>query len=228
LAEGHRIANHSLSHGTDFARLSASEKAREISAAHDLILRETGVTPIGFRAPGYHLDAHVIAALFRLGYRYDSSSLPGPAGLLMKAYMLLQGGGAGGKSFGRLNSVCARSEPHLMGGLGRTIWEYPIATFPFLRFPIHSTFIYRFGEPYLRAALVRLRRLRGHHIYLLHAVDGIDHPEPGLFAGRLIPLRWSYDRRRDFLNRLCALLAGRVTLTEDVVAAQAGGMLHRK
>ena len=226
LANGHRIANHSLSHRTDFARLSASEKVREISGAHDLILRETRLRPIGFRAPGYHIDADVIAALVRLGYRYDSSSLPGPASLLMKVYMLLQRGGARGKSFGPLNSVFARSEPHLMGGSGRTIWEYPIATFPILRLPIHSTFIYQLGERYLRAALGRLRRLHGHHIYLLHAVDGLDHPEPGSFANRLIPLRWSYDQRRDFLNRLCALLTGRVALTEDIVAERAGGMLH--
>jgi hypothetical protein len=218
LAAGHRIGNHSLSHRVDFAQLGAAEKAREIGVAHERIQHETGQAPIGFRAPGYHIDSEIISALRQLDYRYDSSVLPGPAGCLIKAYMLLQGHDAKGKSFGSWTSVFARRAPHHIGGGERPIWEYPIATFPILRLPIHSTFVYRLGEAYLRAALGRLMRMKGHHVYLLHAIDWLDHPDSGAFDGRLIALTSSYQQRRDFLDRLCALLEGRVRLTEDVVA----------
>jgi peptidoglycan-N-acetylglucosamine deacetylase len=221
LAAGHRIGNHSLSHRVDFAHLSAADKTREIGTAHEQIQRETGVAPIGFRAPGYHIDGDVVAALARLGYRYDTSILPGPAGYLMKAYMLVLGQGAKGKSFGPLSSVFARRAPHRIGGGDTPIWEYPIATFPIVRLPIHSTFVYRFGEAYLRAAIGRLARMKGHHIYLLHAIDGLDHPDPGVYGGRLIPLTRSYDQRLGFLDRLGALLEGRVRLTEEVVGEAA-------
>jgi len=87
-----------------------------------------------------------------------------------------------------------------------------------VRLPIHSTFVYRFGEAYLRAAISRLARMKGHHIYLLHAIDGLDHPDPGVFGGLLIPLTQSYDQGLGFLDRLGALLEGRVRLTEEVVA----------
>lgn len=219
VAEGHRIANHSFSHRVDFSRLAPEQKRQEIVACHEAISVATGQQPRGFRAPAYHIDEDIISTLTEYGYTYDSSILPGPAGLMIKAYMVLIGQGGNGKSFGPWTSIFASRRPHLIEASGgERVWEFPIATFPVLRFPIHSTFIYRFGEGYLRAALRALQAIRGHHIYLLHAIDCLDHPSPGDFKGLVIPLRTTFSDRLGFLDALGALLHGRVVLTEDVAA----------
>lgn len=220
LAAGHRIANHSFSHAVNFAELDAARKRQEIAAADQAIIEATGQKPIGFRAPGYHVDAGLIGVLRAAGYRYDSSSLPGPGGMLMRAYMTLIGRGGNRKSFGPWTAIFARQQPYAIGNNGaHPLWEFPIATFPLLRLPIHSTFIYRFGHGYLSSALRFLKRVPGHHVYLLHAIDGLDHPAPERFLGRIIPMKLTFAQRRDFLDALGSHLQGRVVLTEDVVGA---------
>ena len=220
LSEGHRIANHTLSHRVDFSRLDEAEKLREIEAGHAAIVAATGTSPVGFRAPGYHVDAAIISSLARLGYQYDSSVLPGPTGYLIKAYMLARGQGAKGKSFGSWRSLFASSSPcRLAVSKDRHLMEYPIATFPYVRLAIHSTFVYSFGLEYLRKAVSLLSRTPGHHIYLLHAIDGLDHPAPEEFGGRLVPLAKSFAQRMEILEEIGRLLSGRVVLTEDVASA---------
>ncbi len=220
LAAGHRIANHSFSHAVNFAKLDAAQKRQEIGAADQAIIEATGQKPLGFRAPGYHVDAGIIGALRAAGYRYDSSSLPGPAGMLMKAYMTLLGRGGNEKSFGPWTAIFARQQPYAIGNNGaHPLWEFPIATFPLLRLPIHSTFIYRFGHGYLSSALRFLKRVPGHHVYLLHAIDGLDHPAPEHFLRRVIPMQFTFTQRHDFLDALGSHLQGRVVLTEDMVGA---------
>jgi peptidoglycan-N-acetylglucosamine deacetylase len=218
VARGHRLGNHSFSHRVDFARLPASEKRQEIIDADQAIRDATGHKPIGFRSPGYHIDRDIIATLIDSGYRYDSSILPGPAGLLMKVYMTMIGRGGNGKSFGPWTSVFASQRPHPVDA-GARVWEFPIATFPRWRMPIHSTFVYRFGESLLDGAIARLKQTPGHHIYLLHAIDGLDYPSPGGLEKLVIPLQRTLSERRAFLDRLGALIEGRVALTEDVAAA---------
>lgn len=217
LARGHRLGNHSFSHRVDYSRLSASEKRQEIVSTDRAIQEATGHKPIGFRSPGYHVDRVGIATLVDSGYRYDSSILPGPAGLMMKVYMTMIGRGGNGKSFGPWTSVFASQRPRLIEGT--RIWEFPIATFPRWRLPIHSTFVYRFGQGLLDAAIARLKQTPGHHIYLLHAIDGLDHPSPGALGKLVIPLRRTLAERRQFLDRLGSLIEGRVVLTDDIAAA---------
>jgi peptidoglycan/xylan/chitin deacetylase (PgdA/CDA1 family) len=220
LSEGHRIANHTLSHRVDFSRLDEAEKLREIEAGHAAIVAATGTSPVGFRAPGYHVDAAIIRSLVRLGYQYDSSVLPGPTGYLIKAYMLARGQGAKGKSFGSWRSLFASSSPRQLAvSQGHNLMQYPVATFPYARLAIHSTFVYSFGLKYLRRAISMLSRTPGHHIYLLHAIDGLDHPAPEEFGGRLVPLTKSFTQRMQILEEIGRLLSARVVLTEDVANA---------
>ena len=217
LSEGHRLANHTFSHRVDFSRLDEREKLDEIEAGHDAIVAATGTSPVGFRAPGYHVDAATIRSLARLGYQYDSSVLPGPTGYLIKAYMLARGQGAKGKSFGSWRSLFATSSARRLAlSADSTLMQYPVATFPYVRLPIHSTFVYSFGLEYLRRAIGLLERTPGHHVYLLHAIDGLDHPAPEEFAGRLLPLTKSFAQRMKILEEIGLLLSARVVLTEDV------------
>lgn len=220
VARGHRLGNHSFSHRVDFSRLAASEKQKEIVSADQAVREATGYKPIGFRSPGYHIDRDVIATLTDSGYLYDSSILPGPAGLMMKTYMTMIGRGRNGKSFGPWTSFFAQRGAHqLDNNLNNPFWEFPIATFPFFRLPIHSTFAFKFGDGYLGRAIEQLTRLPGHHIYLLHAIDTLDYPSPDRFLGRVIPLQRTFQEREDFLNKLGSRLQGRVWLTEELAAA---------
>jgi peptidoglycan-N-acetylglucosamine deacetylase len=51
IAEGHEIGNHTVSHG-NLARMSDEALLRELRAAHEQIIAETGVTPRSMRPPG--------------------------------------------------------------------------------------------------------------------------------------------------------------------------------
>ena len=165
------------------------------------------------------MDRDIIATLTDGGYSYDSSILPGPAGLMMKVYMTMIGRGGNGKSFGPWTSIFASQRPARIDGTG--IWEFPIATLPALAMadPFHVCVPVR--RRLLDAAIARLKRNPGHHVYQLHAIDGLDHPSPGALAKLVIPLQRTFSERREFLHRLGSLIEGRVELTEEIVAAAA-------
>ena len=82
---GHEIANHSWSHHTDLGGLPRGEMEREILRAHDAIEACTGRQPAGFLSPGWSTSRRLVKLLNAVGYRHDSSSLPG---LLCYAFVL--------------------------------------------------------------------------------------------------------------------------------------------
>lgn len=219
LKEGHSLGNHSYSHSSAFGSSGRDNIVREIEAA-DAALKKLGHQARGFRAPGYQVNADATAALARLGYLYDSSILPGPAGLMMKLYMLLKGEGQGKeKSFNEWQALMSRRGAYRLNmGSGQKLFEIPLAVSPHLRLPIHSTFAYKFGGAYLRHALKGLKRQRGHHIYLLHAVDLLDHPDPARFQGRVVPFTYSFASRKAMITTALQEVAGQVALTEEVFA----------
>lgn len=51
IAEGHEIGNHTVTHG-NLARMSDDALRKELQAAHDQIVAETGVVPRSMRPPG--------------------------------------------------------------------------------------------------------------------------------------------------------------------------------
>ncbi len=72
---GHELGNHTHSHPYDFLDRSPALRASEVADCHARIADATGVTPVGFRAPGYYLDGVTLALLADSGYQYDSSML---------------------------------------------------------------------------------------------------------------------------------------------------------
>lgn len=76
--EGHRIGCHGASHEVAYySEKSASWQLDAIRSATEAIAECTGVRPTGFRAPNFSTNGDTIAVLGHLGYRYDSSVLPG-------------------------------------------------------------------------------------------------------------------------------------------------------
>jgi peptidoglycan/xylan/chitin deacetylase (PgdA/CDA1 family) len=75
-AEGHEIANHTLSHAQGFRFLGPAGKEAEIAGMEELCLQVTGQRPVGFRSPGWNMHDDALPILRRRGYLYDSSVHP--------------------------------------------------------------------------------------------------------------------------------------------------------
>lgn len=80
-AGGHEIASHGYSHRL-VSQLSAEEFRDEIQRTDLLLQQQTGLKPVGFRAPQWSLSLAktpwAFEILAREGYRYDSSLNPLP------------------------------------------------------------------------------------------------------------------------------------------------------
>lgn len=205
---GHAIANHTHRHRIDFGALSFEEKQSEIEECHNAIVRATGQRPVGFRAPGYYLDKEIIAILFKLGYTYDSSVLPGPANYFMKMYMKCMGRVSKEKIFGRNRYVFVSRKPCIVRGASKevSIYEFPISVLPFLRSPAHSTFLFLFGQGYFNLMKMLYRISPLNHIYLFHAIDFMDMPDTQEASNRIIPLRRSLQDRIRFIGEVLSFL----------------------
>lgn len=221
LAEGHEIANHTYRHSTDFHRLTPGEKLSELRRAHETIEARLGVTPEGFRAPGFYLDAGVLQALATLGYRYDSSVLPGIACPLMALYMRAHGASGLDKAFGRPEYVFASPKPTLIRRSGDVhLVEIPIGVVPGARLPVHPTFAYRFGHRYARWAAQALRWVRRSFIYLLHAIDVLEHSPPPLLSRHVLAMRTPLSTRLRFIEQFLVGFDGLTELTTEEVLAR--------
>jgi hypothetical protein len=209
-AAGHELANHTESHLPDLARKTFAEKEREIAVPHAWLTELLGAAPVGFRAPGYYIDDDLLAVLERLGYRYDTSVLPGPACFLMNRYLKSKSSTGTNKTFGRGRYIVAPRKPRTMRARTTSdpagIVELPISVDPLTRLPIHSTFAYKFGLPMVLRALRSLRRERGPHVYLFHAVDLLDYPPDGPLARDVIPLQHTLQDRIGLVRALLSAI----------------------
>lgn len=201
---GHRLGNHTHSHSLRPSRLEAEQKEFEVAETHRLLTLHSGVEPVGIRGSGYYIDAEFLEIAAKLGYTYDSSVLPGVGTTAMRLYFRLAGESAAEKTFGRAIYPLIGRRPQTIacGYQGGEIVELPIATMPFLRLPVHPTFVYQFGLRYLEAALWCLRRSKGPHVMVFHAIDLLDYPANGPLASRTIALKWSLERRLELARRI--------------------------
>lgn len=74
--KGVEIASHSFAHDYALSRRSHDAIADDLQRAHQAITDAVGVSPTGFRAPGYTLSPALLQEVARRGYRYDSSAFP--------------------------------------------------------------------------------------------------------------------------------------------------------
>lgn len=194
---GHEIANHSYSHAGNWHRLSFNEKYVEIMRAHELIEKHVGVSPVGFRGPGYYLDLDMVKILLQEGYRYDSSVLPSFANQLMQLYILLRTGRKIDKVFGRKRWIFASQKVtkiHHPDDPHKFLYELPISTAPYIRWPIHTTFLYMFGTRYLELVLPTLRSWN-HGVYVFHGIDTLDYQQDEKLSKMVLPLKKPLDER---------------------------------
>jgi peptidoglycan/xylan/chitin deacetylase (PgdA/CDA1 family) len=224
--DGHWIANHSYTHA-DLSRLTRAGKEEEIVRGHEAIAELAGTPPRGFRAPKYYLDDDIAGILLRLGYRYDSSILPGPAALLMRSYFLLSPTLSLKNTFGRGDYFTETRNVGRLAGEGATsLYEVPIATMPFFRLPIHTTFVYKFGTRYLDIALNLLKRIPGPHVYLFHAVDFAGTDGAGSHIKALPANAWKAGDRRVLIGSILDRFADAFTVQALEETLTAGALIR--
>jgi peptidoglycan/xylan/chitin deacetylase (PgdA/CDA1 family) len=205
VARGHELGNHTWNHPARLHRLSFAEKELEVRRCGDGLSDLTGKKVVGFRAPGYYLDQELIEILIEQGYLYDTSVLPGFGCELMQAYLSKAGTDDLDKVIGRRSYLVASQA---IGRLtserapGGRLLELPVSAAPFLRLPVHSTFIYKLGWGYFRLAMFLLRAFAENPVFLFHAVDALDSSELGPLAPKLALSRWPLEERLSMIGEL--------------------------
>jgi hypothetical protein len=213
LAEGHELANHSYAHAYDLHHWPATEIAADLRRC-DALLRELGVTPKGFRAPGYTHDRNLLLQASALGYAYDSSLLPSPTYYLAKLGVLGLRRLRGHRSVSQIDgarSFLGPSAVHYLPEVG--LWEVPISVSRVLKLPLIGTFLLGDAPPMLtrlQGEALRSEAAVTPHLHLeLHAIDLSDPEVDGLdaeVAKRSRELKTPLARR---LERLVKLLEAR-------------------
>ncbi|ADO70510.1 polysaccharide deacetylase family protein [Stigmatella aurantiaca] len=181
-AAGVEIANHSFSHDYALSRRAPESIHEDLARGEQAILAATGTRPVGFRAPGYTLNAALYAATAARGYRYGSSAFPAAPYYAAKATVMGALALAGRPSRSVLDSprvLLAPREPYrpdprqpYRRGTG-TVVELPMTVTPGARFPFIGTFAATLPMSFIRAAYLACRGSALFN-FELHAVDVLD------------------------------------------------------
>ncbi len=190
LAEaGHEVGNHTMSHPAAFSALGRRAQEAEVRQCEDWCASQLGVTPVGFRAPNYDVDARTLEVLTNLGYRYDSSVMPMPYAPLLRWCSARIAGGKQlpGRYLGRARYGLAPLRPYTPAA--DSVWrrgaggitEVPITTMPFLRLPFHASFSLAWrslggGDSLFRLGYQWARRHGLPLNYVFHACELADVP----------------------------------------------------
>lgn len=216
---GHELANHSFTHPYDLVRLPEADIAGEIDRAHEAIAAIDGRAPLGFRAPGYEVSAHVHELLCARSYRYDSSAFPslpyyGAKAAVMGAMRVM--GRKSGSILGSPRVLGAPLDPyHPAAGApyergSLPIWELPIAVTPSLRLPVFGTSLVT-SPPWLRRRMVRSLLRPGLINLELHGIDLADAEGDGFppaLVARQPDLRRPLAAKREALRATIEELKG--------------------
>lgn len=206
-SEGHELGNHTLDHCYDLSRLSRAEMRAQVAGAADALLEATGVSPSGFRAPGYVTSDELYAALAELGVSYSSSVFPCPyyyfAKLAKLGELWLRGRRSQSIASGPELLLAPRrpyrtGQPYWRTGAG--VLELPIQITPWLRLPVIGTSLMLLGPERARRLVRGLVRepfvnLELHGVDLLGSADPLSELAPHQFD-----LRVSLERKWQTLS----------------------------
>ncbi len=185
---GHEIGNHSYHHDPWLHLYSEEQIETELALAEEHIERSTGYHPVGFRGPGYSLSPTTLRVLERRGYLYDASTLPTFLSPLARAYYFMtttltrEEKHQRSQLFGKFSDGFRSLRPYRWlvenGGEYRELIEIPVTTMPFVKLPIHlsyviyiSKFSKRAAISYFKIAMALCRLSRIQPSLLLHPLD---------------------------------------------------------
>ncbi|MGE0156150.1 MAG: polysaccharide deacetylase family protein [Geobacter sp.] len=188
VAAGHELASHGWSHRlvTD---LSPQEFGDELLQTADLLERQTGQRPRGFRAPRWSLSRQTTPWAFEIlaqqGYRYDSSLTP----------LAMIGDPAGPRL------------PHRIETAAGTLWEIPplVTSTPLGNLPTGGGWGFRFFPlAMIRHTLQVYQRQGGPGVLFMHPRE-LDPDGPRLRLGLLREFA-TYGPQSSAAGRLAALM----------------------
>jgi len=196
---GHEIANHSFHHEPWLHLYSPQQIVEELESAEDAICDVTGAELSGFRGPGFSISDKVLHELARRGYRYDATSFPTFLGPVARLYYFLrtrlnrQQREDRKELFGHFRDGFQTLRPHIwQSGTSRLI-RIPVTTMPFLKSPIHVSYLMYLREfspglamGYFRSALRLCQWLKIEPSLLLHPLDFLgndDEQDLAFFPG---------------------------------------------
>jgi peptidoglycan/xylan/chitin deacetylase (PgdA/CDA1 family) len=198
-AAGHEIGNHSFAHEPWLHLDGRARLETDLVRAEEHIERIVGQRPVGFRAPGYSLSAATVAILLERGYRYDASSLPSVLGPLARAYYFARTGLRSDAAlqrralFGRFRDGLRPIRPYRWRADDRELLEIPVTTMPFIRVPIHASYVLylsarspALARAYFRVAMALCAATGTAPSILFHPLDflgGDEAPALGFFPG---------------------------------------------
>jgi hypothetical protein len=218
-ASPHEIGNHSFHHEPWLHLYSADEIETEIARAEEHIERATGRRPVGFRGPGFSLSPALLATLSRRGYLYDASTLPTYLGPLARAYYFMTSRLSPEEKekrkalFGGLKDGLRPIRPYQWRLADARLLEIPVTTMPFLKVPIHASYILYISSllspavalAYFKGALALCRLTGTRPSILLHPLDflgGDDEPSLAFFPAMRMPR----ERKLHILDRILRIL----------------------
>jgi len=194
VARGHEIGNHSYNHEPWMQDYDEQQVLEELRLAHDAIVDKLGVTPVGFRGPGFCYSPALLHALVRMGYGFDASTLPSVLGPLARLYYFASSSMTRGERetrkglFGKFSDGFKPIRPYTWTTTSGPLLEIPVSTVPLLRTPFHLSYLLwlsrysRFASlAYLETALRLCKLFRLGPSFLLHPLDFLGQREaPGL------------------------------------------------
>jgi peptidoglycan/xylan/chitin deacetylase (PgdA/CDA1 family) len=188
-AQGHEIANHTLTHAQGFRLLDAASMEAEIAGMEDACHAVIGERPVGFRSPGWNVGDNAIAILKRRGYVYDSSIHPMSLTPLFKFlhwWNTSSRSGGDRTTLGQLNYMFApltpyRTSPDALAQKGDGgLVELPLTVVPFVRAPFWATFLLATGFGLFEKSYRLIRSTRLPIQYTFHLSDFVDYTKPEL------------------------------------------------
>lgn len=216
--DDHEIGNHSFLHEPWMHRYTPTQIQDEFSRTEKAIKNAVGVTPVGFRGPGYTYSDEVLRTLIQRGYEYDCSTFPTYLGPLARAYYFMTARFSSDQKqerksmFGTLKDGLQSNRPyHWVEGPNKLV-EIPVTTFPIFKVPIHASYLVflarvspLLAKSYFWSA-VKLARLTGiGPSFLLHPLDFLgpeDDDDLSFFPGMDVPATIKIDLLNSVLNSL--------------------------
>jgi hypothetical protein len=206
---GHEIGSHSYSHEPWLHLYSEADLERELERAEDAIQGATGAVVDGFRGPGFSISGTTLRVLRRRGYSYDATAFPNILNPLARAYFFATSNLSREEKarrralFGSFSDALRPVQPYRWALGEESLLELPVTTMPWLRTPIHFSYlIYLAGfsehaaRAYLRLAALLCRTTDTSPSLLLHPLDFMGAEDdrdlwffPGMRMGRARKLR---------------------------------------
>jgi hypothetical protein len=211
---GHEPGNHSLHHEPWMHQFPKKRIREELVTTHNLLTDIFGISPCGFRGPGFSWSTDLLTELLDLGYHYDATTLPTFIGPLARLYFLYTSSlkkeerDQRKKMFGTITDGFRPVRPYTWKLPGNaSLLELPVSTIPLLRTPFHLSYLLylsRFSqkcmEYYLQMAILMCLATGTQPTFLLHPLDflgGEQVPQLSFFPGMKID---SETKRNTFIR----------------------------